>query len=402
MENIKVINKTGGNLVKRKLICIIITIIIIFVSIIIPSNIFAEDQLNIKAKSAILMDYNTGKILYEQNAHEKLPPASITKIMTLLLGMEALESGKISLSDEVRISSNAARMGGSQLWLEEGETQIVEDLFKAITIRSANDASVALAEHIAGSEDVFVTMMNEKAKELGMKNTNFMNSSGLPNENHYISAYDVAIMSRELLKHDTIHNWLTVYMDEMLVGKKKDKVQSLVNTNRLIKEYEGTTGIKTGSTNEAGFCLSASAKRGNLHLIAVVMGCETSKIRFDESMRLLDYGFANYDSVTVGRKGDVIDKVLVNKGDKEYLEAVLERDCYLLLPKGETGNITKEIVLPEFVESPIKEGQEIGELIVKMNGKEIERVKLVSNINVNKASLKEIFIKTLKSFLTNY
>lgn len=402
MENIKVINKTGGNLVKRKLICIIITIIIIFVSIIIPSNIFAEDQLNIKAKSAILMDYNTGKILYEQNAHEKLPPASITKIMTLLLGMEALESGKISLSDEVRISSNAARMGGSQLWLEEGETQIVEDLFKAITIRSANDASVALAEHIAGSEDVFVTMMNEKAKELGMKNTNFMNSSGLPNENHYISAYDVAIMSRELLKHDTIHNWLTVYMDEMLVGKKKDKVQSLVNTNRLIKEYEGTTGIKTGSTNEAGFCLSASAKRGNLHLIAVVMGCETSKIRFDESMRLLDYGFANYDSVTVGRKGDVIDKVLVNKGDKEYLEAVLERDCYLLLPKGETGNITKEIVLPEFVESPITEGQEIGELIVKMNGKEIERVKLVSNINVNKASLKEIFIKTLKSFLTNY
>lgn len=387
---------------KRKLICIIITIIIIFVSIIIPSNIFAEDQLNIKAKSAILMDYNTGKILYEQNAHEKLPPASITKIMTLLLGMEALESGKISLSDEVRISSNAARMGGSQLWLEEGETQIVEDLFKAITIRSANDASVALAEHIAGSEDVFVTMMNEKAKELGMKNTNFMNSSGLPNENHYISAYDVAIMSRELLKHDTIHNWLTVYMDEMLVGKKKDKVQSLVNTNRLIKEYEGTTGIKTGSTNEAGFCLSASAKRGNLHLIAVVMGCETSKIRFDESMRLLDYGFANYDSVTVGRKGDVIDKVLVNKGDKEYLEAVLERDCYLLLPKGETGNITKEIVLPEFVESPITEGQEIGELIVKMNGKEIERVKLVSNINVNKASLKEIFIKTLKSFLTNY
>lgn len=383
---------------KKKIIWIIMFLLI---SSVLPINSFAEGELNIKAKSAILMDYNTGQILYEQKSNEKLHPASITKIMTLLLGMEALESGKIALTDEVRISAHASSMGGSQLWLEEGEIQTVEDIFKAVTLRSANDASVALAEHIAGSEEIFVKMMNEKAKELGMKNTNFVNASGLPDENHYCSAYDVALMSKELLKHDTIHNWLTVYMDEMLVGKKKNKVQSLVNTNRLVKEYEGTTGIKTGSTNDAGYCLSASAKRNNLHLIAVIMGSETSKIRFDESMRLLDYGFANYDSVTIGRKNDVIDKVLVNKGSSEYLEAVLEKDSYLLLPKGKGGNITKEIILPEYVESPIEEGQEIGELIIKVDKKEMDRVKLVSKTSIQRASFGETFRKILKHFLSN-
>ncbi|MBZ2173773.1 D-alanyl-D-alanine carboxypeptidase [Schnuerera sp. xch1] len=382
----------------KKLVSIILLIIISFS---IPVNSFAEGQLNIDAKSAILVDYYTGEVIYEQNSDEALPPASITKIMTLLLGMEALESGKISLSDEVRISARAASMGGSQLWLEEGEMQTVENLFKAITIRSANDASVALAEHIAGSEEVFVKMMNEKAKELGMTNTNFMNASGLPHEKHYTSAYDVALMSIELLKHKNIHELLTTYMDEMLVGKKKDKVQSLVNTNRLIKEYNGTTGIKTGSTNEAGFCLSASAKRDNLQLISVVLGSETSKIRFEESMKLLDYGFANYDSIAIGRKGDVIDRVLVYKGDAQYTEAVLERDSFLLLPKGSTGNVTKEIVLPDFIESPIEEGEEIGQLIIKVDGKEMDRVKLVSIKRVGKATLKEMFKKTLKNFLIN-
>lgn len=362
---------------------------------------FAEGELNIKAKSAILMDYNTKKVIYEQNAHEKLPPASITKIMTMLLAMEALESGKISLQDEVRISSHAAGMGGSQLWLEEGEIQRVEDLIKAVAIRSANDASVALAEHIAGSEEIFVQMMNEKAKELGMNNTNFTNASGLPNENLYTSAYDVALMSAELLRHEEVYTWLTTYMDEMLVGKNKDKVQSLVNTNRLIKEYQGATGIKTGSTSEAGFCLSASAKRNNLHLIAVVLGSDTSKIRFDESIRLLDYGFANYDSVPIGRKGEIIDKVKVHKGKVNYLEAVLERDSYLLLPKGESGNISKEIVLPDFVEGPIEKGQELGKLIIKVDGVEMDNVKLVSNIAIEKASFKDIFIKTIKNFILN-
>ncbi|NLY66933.1 MAG: D-alanyl-D-alanine carboxypeptidase [Tissierellia bacterium] len=379
---------------------IIIWIVLISIlSLFITPFSFAEGELNIKAKSAILMDYNTRKVIYEQNAHERVAPASITKIMTLLLAMEALESGKISLNDEVRISAHAAGMGGSQLWLEEGEIQRVEDLIKAVAIRSANDASVALAEYIAGSEELFVKMMNEKARELGMNNTNFANASGLPNENHYTSAYDVGIMSAELLKHEGIHKWLITYMDEMLVGKNKDKVQSLVNTNRLIKEYEGTTGIKTGSTTEAGHCLSASAKRNNLHLIAVVMGSETSKIRFDETMRLLDYGFANYDSVPVGRKGDVIGKVNVNKGKIDYVEAVLERDSFLLLPKGESGNITKEIVLLDFVEGPIEKGQELGKLIVKIDGVEADTIKLVSNISVEKASFKDLLLKTIRKFI---
>lgn len=382
----------------RKILCIIMILII---NLIMPIKALAEDPLNINAKSAVLMDYNTKEILYEKNSHEKLYPASLTKIMTLILGMEALESGKISLNDEVRISAHASSMGGSQLWLEEGETQTVENLFKAITIRSANDAAVALAEHIAGSEEVFVKMMNEKAKELGMNNTNFMNASGLHHENHYTTAYDVALMSAELLKHEKIHDWLTIYMDEMLVGKKKDKVQSLVNTNRLIKEYEGTTGIKTGSTSQAGYCLSASAKRGNLHLIAVIMGSDTSKIRFEESMRLLDYGFANYDSVTIGRKGDVIGKVLVQKGTSQYLEAVLERDAYLLLPKGQSKEITKEIVLPDYVNTPIKTGDIIGQLIIKVEGQEMDKVNLVAKNDVGRATLKNMLFKIFMNYIRN-
>lgn len=383
----------------RRILCIILILII---NLVVPMRTLAEDDpLNINAKSAVLMDYNTKEILYEKNPQEKVYPASLTKIMTLILGMEALESGKISLNDEVRISAHAASMGGSQLWLEEGETQTVENLFKAITIRSANDAAVALAEYIAGSEEVFVKMMNEKAKELGMNNTNFMNASGLHHENHYTTAYDVALMSAELLKHEKIHDWLTVYMDEMLVGKKKDKVQSLVNTNRLIKEYEGTTGIKTGSTSQAGYCLSASAKRGNLHLIAVIMGSDTSKIRFEESKRLLDYGFANYDSVTIGRKGDSIGKVLVQKGTSQYLEAVLERDAYLLLPKGQSKEIAKEIVLPDYVNAPIKTGDVIGKLIIKIEGQEVDRVNLVAKNDVERATIKDMFFKVFINYIKN-
>ena len=396
MDTIKVNINLGGYVVARRIISLILSLIIWFSM---PVELFAEDKLDIQAKSAILMDYNTGEILYEKNPHDKVPPASISKIMTLLLAMEALESGKIKLSDNVRISAHAAGMGGSQLWLEEGESQTVENLLKAITIRSANDASVALAEYIAGSEELFVRMMNDKAKALGMKNTNFMNASGLPNEEQYVSAYDVALMSKELLKHDEIHKWLTVYMDELLVGKKKDKVQSLVNTNRLIKDYEGATGIKTGSTSKAGYCLAASAKRGNLQLIAVVMGCETSKIRFDEAMRLLDYGFANYDSITIGRKGDILGKVQVHKGSISSIEVILERDSFILISKGDKANISKEIVLPEYIEGPVEKGQEIGHLIIRVDGSLVDRINLVSKTRVEKAGFKEMFKKTVKSLL---
>ncbi|SHI01225.1 D-alanyl-D-alanine carboxypeptidase family protein [Sporanaerobacter acetigenes] len=359
----------------------------------------AEPVFEIDGKSAILIDYNSGNIIYEKNSHDKLPPASITKIMVLLIAMESLERGTINLNDEVVISGNAAGMGGSQVYLEEGEIQTIENLLKAICLRSANDASVALAEHMSGSEELFVKKMNEHAKELGMNNTNFMNVTGLPNEGHYTTAYDIGIMSKELLKHPKIHDWLNLWMSEMKVGKNKDVVQSLVNTNRLIRDYEGANGIKTGSTSEAGFCLSASAKRGNLQLIAVILGCETSKIRFNETKKLLDYGFANYDSITVGRKNDLMGKVLVEKGSSEEVEAILERDACILLPKGSEGNLEKEIIISESILAPVDNHEKLGELIIKFNGKEIDKINIIAKNSVDKANFKDMLKKVFDNLL---
>ncbi len=381
---------------KRRLVSIILLLLIIYT---IPLGVYAEVDLKVNAKSAILMDVNTGAIIYKLNENERLAPASITKVMTLLLGMEALDSGRIKLTDKVMVSEQASKVKGSTVFLQAGETQTVENLFKAIAIRSANDASVALAEHIAGSEEIFVKMMNERAKTLGMENTEFHNASGMPNENHYVSAYDVALMSKELLKHERVHEWLTTYMTEMQVGKNKSSTQVMVNTNRLIKEYSGANGVKTGSTNEAGFCLSASAKRGNLQLIAVVMGVNNSKLRFDEAKRMLDYGFANYDSIAIGNKGDIISALPVEKGKIQEIELMLSRDAYVLLPKGEKGNITKEIILPETVNAPILAGDEVGELVVSIDGKEIDRIKLISKTDIKKANLIDMLNRTMKSYL---
>ncbi|MGM9534025.1 MAG: D-alanyl-D-alanine carboxypeptidase family protein, partial [Intestinibacter sp.] len=230
-----------------------------------------SNNINIGSKSAVLMDVSSGQVLYEKNCHEKLPPASVTKVMTMLLICEALESGKIKINDEVTISENAASMGGSQIFLEPGEVQTVDTLLKGIAVASANDACVAMAEYIGGSVEEFVDMMNKKAKELKMNDTNFVNTNGLPVENHYTSAYDIGIMSRELLKHELIEKYLTTWMDNVVVGKKKATI-GLANTNKLIKHYNGATGVKTGFTGEAKFCVSASAKRGKTHLIAVILG----------------------------------------------------------------------------------------------------------------------------------
>ncbi len=381
----------------RRLVSIILLLLILITSI--PVVVNADIDLKVNAKSAILMDVNTGAIIYKLNEHDRLAPASITKIMTLLLGMEAVDSGRIKLTDKVMVSEHASSIKGSTVFLEAGEIQTVEDLFKAIAIRSANDAAVALAEYIAGSEDIFVKMMNEKAKELGMENTEFHNASGMPVENHYISAFDVALMSKELIKHEKIHEWLTTYMTDMQVGKKKISIQTMVNTNKLIKEYQGANGIKTGSTNEAGFCLSASAKRGNLQLIAVVMGANNSNTRFDEAKRMLDYGFANYDSITIGNKGDIAATLPVEKGKVLEAELMLSRDSYILLPKGEKGNITKDLYLPDNLDAPISAGDEIGELVVSIDGKEVDRVKLISKTNIEKANFFNMLNRTINSYL---
>lgn len=364
------------------------------------SKSFAESKLDIDAKSAILIDSSSGEIIYEKKAHERLHPASITKIMVLLLTMESIEKNEINLEDEVTISANAAGMGGSQVYLEEGEVQNVEELLTAICLRSANDASVAMAEYISGSEESFINKMNERAKELGMKNTSFKNATGLPAENHYTSAYDISIMARELLKYTKIHEWLTIWMKEMKVGKDKEIVQGLVNTNRLIKEYEGANGIKTGSTQDAGFCLAASAERGNLKLISVVLGCETSKIRFDESKKLLDYGFSNYDSVTIARKNDIIDKVLVQKGNVEKADVVLEKDAYILLPKDSKAKVEKEIILPKSINAPVDKGKKVGEMILSVDGKEIQKINLLINNTIDKAGFKNMFKKSFNKLLT--
>lgn len=380
----------------KRLGSLILSLLIVFS---LSFNVFADEDLNINSKSAVLMDAGTGEIIYELNKDEMLPPASITKIMTVLLGVEAIKSGKISLEDEVTISSHASSMGGSQVYLDAGETQKVEELFKAILIRSANDAAVAIGEHIAGSEEIFVRMMNERAQELGMKNTKFKNSSGLPDTEQYSSSHDVAIMSKEILKYDLLDEWLTTYIYDMKVGKNKDKIQTLVNTNKLIKQYEGITGIKTGSTNEAGFCISASAKRGNLELIAVIMGSDSSKERFNEAMRLLDFGFANYDSFMIGEKDEVFGSIYIQKGNINTLDAILDRSSFVLLPKENKDKIDKKVILYENLEAPIMKGDVIGEIIISINGEKTHKVDLVAKDDVEKASLFKLMKNTIKSFV---
>lgn len=388
----------GFIFVNRKYFSYVLGIAICFTWI---SFAFAEPPLDIKCKSAILMDFNTGEILYENNPHEKLPPASITKIMLLLITMESIEKGILKLTDEVIVTANASGMGGSQVYLEEGEIQSVENLLKAICLRSANDASVALAEHISGNEEIFVSKMNERAAQLNMKNTSFKNVTGLPSLDHYTTAYDISLMTRELLKHPKIHEWLTPWMAEINVGKNKDIIQSLVNTNRMVKEYEGANGVKTGSTNEAGFCLSASAKRGNLQLISVIMGCENSKIRFEETKKMLDYGFANYDSITIGKKGDIFGKIKVDKGKKNEIVVKLNKDAYILLPKGSQSNLEKEIVLPDSIAAPVKEGDKIGELIISIDNKIVDKIDLVSNETIQNANIIDIFKLMIKNLIHN-
>lgn len=341
---------------------------------------------DINAKSAILIDANTGTVLYEKNIHEKLPPASVTKIMTMLLVMEAIDSNKITLNDKVTVSERASKMGGTQLYLEPGEVKTVEELMKGVAIRSANDASLALGEHIAGTEELFVQEMNRRAKELGMNNTTFVNTNGLPAEGHVTTAYDIAIMSRELLKHKSIHKWLTTWMDTVVVGKRQSE-QSLVNTNRLINSYQGANGIKTGYTTEALHCLSASATRGGTTFISVILAAPSSQVRFNEAAKLLDYGFANYNTVEVVKKDSFVGNISLNKGKKAEIELVAKDNLNVLVKKGEEAKVHKEIVLPEFINAPIKKGDTVGEIIVKLDETEVGKIDIVSKEDVEKSSI---------------
>lgn len=361
--------------------------------------VFAEEvKVDISSKSAILMDVSSGKVIFEKNSNEKLPPASVTKVMTMLLIVEALESGKIKIDDEVQISENASSMGGSQIFLEPGETQKVDDLLKGIAVASANDACVAMAEYIGGSVEEFVVLMNNKAKELGMVNTNFVNTNGLPVENHYTTAYDIALMSKELLSHEIISKYLTTWMDNVVVGKNKNTV-GLANTNKLVKYYNGTTGVKTGFTNEAKFCVSASAKRDNTHLVCVILGGETSQERFKDATTLLNYGFANYDTQKIIQKDTKVTTVQVDKAKEEIVDVVCKDDLDILLKKGEDKEFTKKIELSKDIKLPVKKGDTIGKLQVYQKDKLIGEIDLISNKDINRANYFEMLEKVVYSLM---
>lgn len=379
----------------RKIISIFL-IILVFTA---PMLSFGELEIN--SKAAILMDYNTGDIIFNINEDVELPPASITKIMTLLLTMEAIDRNNLSFEDEFVISDYASSMGGTQIYLEPGEVQNIEDLVKAVCIRSANDAAVALAEAVGGSYEVFIKMMNDRASELNMNNTNFVNATGLPAENHYTSAYDVSLVTRELLNHEKIIEYLTIYMEDIYVGKDKDDLQTMVNTNRLVRNYDGITGVKTGSTNEAGYCLSASAIRDNMHLIAVVLGAEDSTNRFNDASKLLDYGFATYDSILLDRKDNIIAQVPIEKGDLEYIDLSLARDSYALVPKSQEYEIDKELITPDLILPPIEAGDTVGELKVYINDKEVDSIELISKVDVKESNYLNLLKKTIRTFISN-
>ncbi|HAU86750.1 MAG TPA: D-alanyl-D-alanine carboxypeptidase [Lachnospiraceae bacterium] len=371
----------------------------------VSSNATTNPDLTIESASAVLIEGSTGSILYEKNKDERRFPASITKIMTLVLIFEALDSGKFTLSDKVTVSEHAASMGGSQVYLEPNETQTAEDMIKCITIASANDACVAMAEFIAGSETEFVAKMNQKAAELGMKNTKFMNCCGLDDTiaegSHYSSAYDIALMSRELItKHPEITKYSTTWMDSIIhVTKKGETEFGLTNTNKLVRTYTGITGLKTGSTSKAKYCLSASANRNNMDLIAVVMAAPEPKQRFAEAASMLDYGFANCSMYKDENKDVVIKPVKIKRGKKEKIKPIITSSFNYLLLKDKTADkITKKPMLTKSICAPVKQGDQIGEMVYSYDGEKIGSVPIVAAEEVKEAKYIDFLEKAAKKF----
>lgn len=380
-------------MIKKKFLATFLIVILVataFVSSISAIEI-KETNIDLNVKSAVLMDASTGTILYSQNAEESLPPASVTKVMTLLLVFEAIEKGTISYEDTLTVSENAASMGGSQVFLEPGEEMKVEDLLKSVIIASANDAALTLAEHVAGSEEAFVDMMNKRAEELSMKSTHFENVTGLDDDvvNHVTSAKDIAIMSSELLKYDKVSEYATIWMDTIRNGEF-----GLTNTNRLIRYYKGITGLKTGYTSKAGYCISSSAKRNDLHLVAVIMGAESSKERNDAATKLLDYGFANY---SIYKNINISDKSIDLYGGEKDSVKIKYEDFSTLLNKGSNNKVEKEIQLNEYLIAPVKKNEVVGKVIYKIDGVSIGESKIICQETVDKISFFKYLLKILKN-----
>ncbi len=378
----------------KKMISFVIAFFLCFYCLNFAAFAQNETTVEVNAKACVLMDVATGKVLYSQNENEKLYPASVTKIMPLLLFMEAIDSGKMSLDDVVTASATAASKGGSQIWLKENEKMTVDELLRATAIASANDACTALGEHLAGSEEAFVGMMNERAKQLGMKNTNFVNCSGLDDDTteHLTTAYDIALMSRELLKHDRIKQYTTVWMDSL-----RDGATQLVNTNRLVRFYPGTTGLKTGTTEKAGHCLSASAQRDSLHLVAIVMGAQNSTDRFEGAKNLLNWGFANYECFTPKIDSSLFTAVSVIRGTQESVEPEINGVSEITLKKGEKGNLETVVELCEDVEAPVEKNQVLGKVFLKNGDEVISEYKLMAKNAVDRIDIGFILLSFLKS-----
>lgn len=354
-------------------------------------NNSSENSL-VKAKAAILIDADSGTVLYRLNENKKLPLASVTKIMTMLLVMEAIRDGKLRYEDKIACSKYAQKMGGSQIWMEEGEQFSVLELLKATAVASANDACALLGEAVAGSAQGFVKLMNDRAKELGMNNTHFDNCTGLDDttEKQYSSAYDIAVMSRELLKHKEILEYTTIWMDSLRGGKTE-----LVNTNRLIRSYSGITGLKTGTTSKAGFCISASATRSGTSLISVILGSETSEERFESAANLLDWGFANFESVSPKIDVGKISKIEIVGGEEGEITPVFDKEAKILVEKGSSDGITMSIESPKSLSAPIEKGQKIGKLVFKVNGKTVGKIYLISSANIKKLTYFTVLKKLL-------
>lgn len=392
------IEKNGGIVIMRGFFIRFLAITILL-STFQVSALAQEGNINLakQSSSAILMERDTGTILFGKNSNEKLPPASMTKIMTMLLIMEALDQGKITLDEKVRTSERAASMGGSQIFLEVGEEMTVEEMLKGIAIASGNDASVAMAEHLAGSEENFISMMNDKAKELGLTNTNFMNSNGLPAENHYTTAYDLAVISKELLKYEDVLAYTSLYEDYL--RQDTDKKFWLVNTNKLVKFYPGVDGLKTGYTREAKYCLTVTAKKNDMRVIAVIMGAQTPKERNRQITEMLDYAFSQYMTHKLYDRGYKITESKVSKGQEPFVEVVTSESVSVLTKKGENiDDVEEKIDLDNDLKAPIKKGDQVGLLRLEKGGTVLVEVPLIANNDVGVASWWQLFKRTTTKF----
>lgn len=369
--------------------------LLILVSASLWGGITRAEALSIKAKAAVLMEAKTGRVLFAEHKNKELPPASLTKIMTLLLIMEAVDRGDLKLTDQIKTSAEAAGMGGSQVFLREGEALTAGEMIKSIVMVSANDASAAVAEHLAGSIEAFVSQMNRRAQELGMKNTNFVNETGLPAENHYTSAYDIAIMARELLKHEQILVWSSTWLDSLRGGDFM-----LRNTNELIRDPFGVDGLKTGFTHDAGFCLVATAAREGMRLISVLLGAENNEQRLQESKRLLEYGFENFSLVLVGKKNEPVGTVHVEKGQKTEAQAYLQADYWMLVEKGREKAISTTFV-PQKLEAPQPAGTKAGRLKVFLDGRLIGEKTVITKEEVPRANVFILIWRRIRIFLRN-